>query len=137
MSQAKALESWRPPAHAGMAIGCLTTTYGVNMDLLHKHALGDFWPSKPILKMRMKNSFFTSPLKKLRPNAEAIICYFDGAHGRTGIPSWRLDVVSVRDVTFHPKVSLLVWEKHIRIIVGSNNLTNDGYRSQPRTRCGA
>ena len=128
MSQAKALESWRPPAHAGMAIGCLTTTYGVNMDLLHKHALGGFLAVEADPEDEDEEFLFHIAFEEAAAQCEAIICYVDGAHVEPSIPSWRLDVVPVREVTFHPKVSLLVWEKHIRILVGSNNLTNDGYR---------
>lgn len=128
MSKAKALESWRPPANAGMAIGCLTTTYGVNMDLLHKHALGGFLAVDADPEDADEEFLFHIAFEEAAAQCEAIICYVDGAHVESSIPSWRLDVVPVREVTFHPKISLLVWEKHIRILVGSNNLTNDGYR---------
>jgi hypothetical protein len=37
------------------------------------------------------------------------------------------DVLLVRARTFHPKLALLVYEKHARLLVGSCNLTRGGY----------
>ena len=126
MSKAKVLEWWRPPADAGMPIGCLTTTYGVDMDLLHKHALGGFLdiqadPDEEELQ-------FHIAFEEAAVQCDALVLFVDGAHVQSSIPSWRLDVVPVRRTTMHAKVTLLIWAKHIRILVGSNNLTNDGYR---------
>ena len=54
-------------------------------------------------------------------------CGLLGRWTRSGdIPSWRLDVPS--GALSFTEVTLLAWSNHVRIVVGSHNLTNDGYR---------
>ena len=126
MSQAKALEWWRPPTGAGQALGCLTTTFGVDMDLLHKHALGGFLDIEA--DPEDEEFMYLAAFEEAAAQCEALVVFLDGGHVQASIPSWRLDVVPVRSVVLHAKVTLLAWANHVRIVVGSHNMTNDGYR---------
>jgi len=51
------------------------------------------------------------------------------ADARMRRPGRRLpyDLLLIRSRTFHPKLALLVYEKHARLLVGSCNLTRGGY----------
>jgi len=43
---------------------------------------------------------------------------------------WDILPVGVRGGLLHAKVTLLVWEQLVRVMIGSANLTPAGYRSQ-------
>ena len=130
MSQAKALESWRPPAHAGMGIGCLTTTYGVNMDLLHKHALGGFLAVEADPEDEDEEFLFHIAFEEAAAQCEAIICYVDGARKPASPVGAGRGTGARGDLP--PKVSR--WcGRSIRILVGPT-AHNDGYRAT-ETRC--
>ena len=94
MSQAKALEWWRPPTGAGQALGCLTTTFGVDMDLLHKHALGGFLDIEA--DPEDEEFMYLAAFEEAAAQCEALVVFLDGGHVQASIPSWRLDVVPVR-----------------------------------------
>ena len=99
--------------------------FGVDMDLLHKHALGGLdIEADP----EDEEFMYLAAFEEAAAQCEALVVFLDGGHVQASIPSWRLDVVPVRSVVLHAKVTLLAWANHVRIVVGSHNMTNDGYR---------
>ena len=122
MSQAKALEWWRPPTGAGQALGCLTTTFGVDMDLLHKHALGGFLD----IEADPEDEEFMYLLKKGATKRLWFSWTVDTFRRASLHGGWMLSLCAC--VVLHAKVTLLAWANHVRIVVGSHNMTNDGYR---------
>jgi len=120
------LDLWRPPQHAGEAIGCLATTFTFDPALFDEQCLGRFLEieSEPD---REDLAFLLERESRLGGVYAGVIV----DHRQAGVEhSLRWDVLRLRLRTGkqHAKLSLLVWKNHIRIIVASANLTEAGYR---------
>ena len=120
------LDLWRPPQHAGDAIGCLATTYTFDPALFDEQCLGRFLDieSEPD---REDLAFLLERESRLGGVYAGVLV----DHRQAGVEhSLRWDVLRVRPKMGkqHAKLSLLVWTNHVRIIVASANLTESGYR---------
>ncbi|MGE3491262.1 MAG: hypothetical protein AB7N29_14745 [Vicinamibacterales bacterium] len=121
------LDLWRPPKDAGDPVGCLATTYTFATGLFDEQCLARFLDieSEP---NREDLSFLLEREHRLGPIYAGVL--IDDT--RAGVEhSYRWDVlpVSIRGGKQHAKLSLLAWQNHVRIIVTSANLTDQGYRS--------
>jgi hypothetical protein len=121
------LDLWRPPQGAGEPIGCLTTTYTFSPTMFDEECLGRFLQidSDP---GREDLPFFLEKESRLGEVYAGVIV----DHTQAGVEhSLRWDVLSVRipGGKQHAKLSLLSWQRCIRLIVASANLTEPGYRS--------
>jgi len=120
------LDLWRPPQDAGEPIGCLATTYTFAPGLFDEQCLARFLDidSEP---NREDLAFLLEREDRLgRVYAGVLV-----DHSQAGVEhSLRWDVLPVRvpSAKQHAKLSLLVWQRHVRIIVASANLTEPGYR---------
>jgi hypothetical protein len=121
------LECWEKPADAGHPIGCLATTFTFSPLLFEEECLSRFLGMEsdahedgPVYVIEREEK-----LRAIRCAAVLV----DQNHCR-GPRSLRWDLLSARVPRgiFHAKVSLLVWTNRIRILVGSANLTEPGYR---------
>ena len=120
------LELWRPPFNAGEPIGCLATTYTFTPGLFDESCLGRFLDieSEP---NREDLAFLVEREHRLGSVYAGVLV----DHTQAGVKhSLRWDVlpVRVRAGKQHAKVTLLAWSHHVRVIVGSANLTEQGYR---------
>jgi hypothetical protein len=121
------LDLWRPPQDAGDPIGCLATTYTFSPGLFDEQCLGRFLeidsePSREDLAFRLERESLLGSVY--------VGVLVD--HTQAGVEhSLRWDVlpVRIRNGKQHAKLSMLVWSRHIRIIVSSANLTEPGYRT--------
>lgn len=121
------LELWRPPQHAGDAIGCLATTYTFQPALFDEQCLARFLDieSEPD---REDLAYLLERESRLEGVYAGVLVDYTQA----GVEhSLRWDVLPVRIWAGkqHAKISLLVWERHVRLIISSANLTEPGYRS--------
>jgi len=121
------LDLWRPPKGAGEAVGCLSSTYTFAPGLFDEQCLARFLEieSEP---NREDLAFLLEREDRLGPVYAGVLV----DHTQSGVEhSYRWDVlpVSIRAGKQHAKLSLLVWNRHARIIVASANLTEQGYRS--------
>ena len=120
------LELWRPPEKAGEPIGCIATTYTFDPGLFDERCLGSF--------LEIESEPDREDLAFLLERENRLGSVYAGVlvdHTQAGVPhSLRWDVlpVRVRAGKQHAKLSLLAWSRHIRIIVASANLTEQGYR---------
>ena len=120
------LELWRPPENAGEPIGCLATTYTFDPGLFDEPCLGRF--------LEIESEPDREDLAFLLERENRLGSVYAGVlvdHTQAGVAhSLRWDVlpVRVRAGKQHAKLSLLAWSHHIRIIVASANLTEQGYR---------
>ena len=120
------LDLWRPPQHAGDAIGCLATTFTFHPGLFDEQCLGRF--------LEIESEPDREDLAFLLERESRLGGVYAGVlvdHRQAGVEhSLRWDVLRVRlrNAKQHAKLSLLVWRDHIRIIVASANLTESGYR---------
>jgi hypothetical protein len=121
------LELWRPPDDAGDAIGCLTSTYTFSPELFDEQCLGRF--------LAIDSDPDREDLAFLLERESRLDGVYAGVlvdHTQAGVQhSLRWDVLPVRVpmAKQHAKLTLLVWEKYVRIVVASANLSQAGYRS--------
>ena len=121
------LALWRPPQAAGDPVGCLATTFTFSPGLFDEQCLARFLEieSEP---NRENLAFLLERESRLGGiYAGALVDYT-----QAGVEhSLRWDVLPVRvsGGKQHAKLSLLAWTHHIRIIVASANLTEQGCRS--------
>lgn len=121
------LELWRPPQAAGDPIGCLATTFTFSPALFDEQCLARF--------LEIESEPNREDLAFLLERETRLGGVYAGVlvdQTRSGVEhSLRWDVlpVRIRGGKQHAKLSLLVWARHIRIIVSSANLTDPGYRT--------
>jgi hypothetical protein len=121
------LELWRPPVGAGDPIGCLATTFTFSPGLFDEQCLARFLSidSEPD---REDLAFLLERETRLGSTYAGVLVDYT----QSGVEhSLRWDVLPVRvpHAKQHAKLSLLAWTHHVRIIVASANLSEQGYRS--------
>ena len=123
----KLLDAWTAPPNAGDPVGCLATTFTFHSEFFEEQCLSRFARIEsdrdedgPVYLLEME--------EKLSQLACAAVLV--DQHHCKGSRSPRWDLLSVRPPggILHAKISLLHWAHHIRLIVASANLTEDGYR---------
>lgn len=125
-SRATLLELWRPPEDAGAALGCLATSYTFHPALFDEQCLARFLEieSEPD---REDLAFLLDREHRLGTTYAGVIV----DHTQAGVEhSFRWDILPARIPLGkqHAKLSLLMWDRCIRLIVSSANLTEQGYR---------
>jgi hypothetical protein len=121
------LELWKPPPHAGDPVGCLATTFTFAPGLFDEQCLARF--------LEIESEPNREDLAFLLERESRLGGVYAGVlvdHTQAGVEhSLRWDVLPVRipHRKQHAKVSILAWTSHVRVIVASANLTEQGYRS--------
>ena len=121
------LDLWRPPKDAGDPIGCLATTYTFAPGLFDEQCLARF--------LEIESEPNREDLAFLLERESRLGGVYAGVlvdQTQAGVEhSYRWDVlpVRIRGGKQHAKLSLLVWDRCVRIIVSSANLTEQGYRT--------
>lgn len=121
------LDLWRPPQGAGDPIGCLATTYTFAPGLFDEQCLARFLEieSEP---NREDLAFLLERESRLGGIYAGVLVDYTQA----GVEhSLRWDVLPVRIPRGkqHAKLSLLSWDRGVRIVVTSANLSESGYRT--------
>jgi len=123
----KLLDYWVAPDDAGAPIGCLVTSFTFSPIFFEEECLSRFLSleSDP-------NEDGPVYLVEREEKLSQVICataLVDQNHCK-GSRSLRWDMLPVRlrGGVQHAKISLLYWKECVRIIIGSANLTEDGYR---------
>lgn len=124
----KLLDAWEAPEGAGDPVGCVATSFTFSPAFFEEECLARFLhlESDPTEDGPV---YLVEREEKLAQVACAA-ALVDQHHCR-GSRSLRWDLLAARmpsRVLLHAKVSLLYWSKWLRIIIGSANLTEDGYR---------
>ena len=124
---ARLLDLWSPPDGSGCAVGCITTTYTFDAAHFEEQCLARF--------VAMETSPDESAKAYLIEREEKFSQVFcsvlvDQNHARaTRSLRWHLLPVRIPGAIQHAKLTLLLWEKHLRVLVGSANLTAPAYRT--------
>lgn len=126
-AQRRLLDVWVGSPAFGEPKGCVATTYTFHAPFFEEHLLSRF--------LRIENDATEDArsyvIEREERLANAFACVLvDRAHVSTQRSlRWHLLPVTVEGGgIFHPKVAILVWEKTVRLIVASANLTEPGYR---------
>lgn len=122
----KLLEYWEAPDGSGEPIGCVATTFTFSPAFFEEECLGRF------LKMETDASedgplYLVEREEKLSQVVCAAVLV--DQHNCKGARSLRWDLHPARlNGLLHAKISLLCWSDWVRLIIGSANITEDGYR---------
>lgn len=124
---AKFLDAWTAPEDAGDPIGCLATTFTFDPAFFEEECLGRF-----LMLETDAGEDGAAYLIEREEKLAQVVCaavLVDQHHCR-GARSLRWDLFPARSKAgiFHAKISLLQWSNRIRLMIGSANLTPDGYR---------
>ena len=121
------LDAWAPPTNAGDPIGCIATSFTFDPVFFEEQCLGRFLrlDSDPNSDGRIHLIEREEKMAQLTC-ATAIV----DQHHCKGFRSLRWDLLSARPARsiLHAKITLLYWTNCLRLILGSANLTEDGYR---------
>ncbi|MEO8085548.1 MAG: hypothetical protein ABI763_01940 [Bacteroidota bacterium] len=123
----KLLDAWSPPQDAGEPVGFIATTFTFGASFFEEDCLSAFLqlesdPDSEAL------SYIIEREEKLN-KVECAMVLADQHHCKVSRNiRWDLLPVRLPRGIQHAKVSLLFWTKCIRIIIGSANLTSEGYR---------
>ena len=123
----KPLDLWEAPNGAGEPLVCIATSFTFDATFFETECLGRFLQMDTHPSESESVGYLIEREEKL---ASAIVSVLvDRRHAREK-ESLRWDVlgVIVPKAIQHSKVSLLAWGNHVRVIIGSGNLTKPGYR---------
>jgi hypothetical protein len=123
---------WSPPHGAGQPLACVATTYTFHARLFE----GDLLPRFLGLKFDATESerpFFVEREQALGTTRAVVLV--DQGHVDPSQATLRWDQLAVRvpGGVQHAKVTLLAWERWVRLMIGSANLTGTGYRRNRET----
>lgn len=123
----KALSLWEPPKGAGEPRACIASTFTFRADFFETECLGRFLGMDTHPTESNEVSYMVECEEKLAAARVAVLV--DRRHAREK-ESLRWDALGVLlpGAIQHSKISLLTWANHVRVIVGSGNLTEPGYR---------
>jgi hypothetical protein len=123
----KPLDLWQAPEDAGEPLICLATTFTFDAQFFEVECLGRFIQMDTHPSETEAVGYLIEREEKL---ASVRACVFaDRRHARAK-ESLRWDVlpVVVPRAAQHAKISILCWADRVRVIIGSGNLTEPGYR---------
>src|SRR3954468_13748041 len=125
-----------PPGEGFVLESLVSTTYQVDFDFLEEELLAAaLGVRSPVSRLRA----FRSDLEKRLQKAEVSVLYDLGGCERLARLSPRIDAIPIAARKLHSKISLLMWvregraaglptDRRIRLVVGSANLTRQGFR---------
>jgi hypothetical protein len=120
---------WCPPNEAGEPETCVASTFEFDASFFEDELLPRFLGRK-FDRAENAPTFCIEREEKLRQTNTAVLVDIHKVDPKQTTLSWDQNRVAVPGVQAiqHAKIVLLVWEKWIRLIVGSANLTPAGYR---------
>lgn len=120
------LEAWVPPDAAGEPIGCVATTFTFDPVFFEEHCLARF--------LRLETdpredgaAYLIEREEKLAQTTVTVLVDRSTADGSAS-PRWDVLAARVPGGILHAKISVLGWHGYIRVLTGSANLTEPGYR---------
>ncbi len=127
LTQCSMLSCWSPPEAAGAPIGVLATTFTLDTALFEEECLARFADvqSDPLRDGALYRIEREEKLASLK--CATVIADIHHCAGRRSL-RWDLLAARPKVGVMHAKIGMLGWENHVRIIISSANLTNDGYR---------
>ncbi|WP_149752574.1 phosphatidylserine/phosphatidylglycerophosphate/cardiolipin synthase family protein [Rubripirellula obstinata] len=120
------MDAWVPPENAGDPIGVLATSFTFDAAFFEEECLASFLGLETNPTDDGPAYLIEREDKLARLQCASVLV---DAHHCRGSRSLRWDLLPARLPGIqHAKVSLLVWSNHVRLMIGSANLTEDGYR---------
>ena len=121
------LDAWKPPEGAGYPIGCVATSFTFSNVFFEEECICRFLQMQS--DAAQDGPAYIIEREEKLSEVQCISVMVDSCHCK-GNRSLRWDLLSARvpGAILHAKISLLKWSNCVRVIVGSANLTEDGYR---------
>jgi len=122
------LNLWSPEADFGPAIGCVATTFTLDAGHFEEQCLARFI-SMETDAAESARAYLIEREEKL---SQVFACVLVDQRHAQNQRSLRWHLLPIRlpgSAIQHAKVSLLVWDRHLRIVIASANLTPAGYRT--------
>jgi len=125
----KLLDYWLPPEGVGRCIGCVATSFTFDPDFFESECLSRFLGLDAIRgeNKEMDLSVLIQQEERLAETRVSVVVDRSEV-GQARSLRWDVLPVGLRTGVQHAKVAVLVWERLVRVIVTSANLTESGYR---------
>lgn len=123
----KALDLWQAPHGAGEPLICIATTYTFDPTFFETECVGRFLQMEAHPSESASVAYLIEREEKLA--GARVHALVDRRHARDK-ESLRWDIIGVLvpSAVQHAKLAILAWNDHVRLIIGSGNLTESGYR---------
>lgn len=130
MTELRLLDLWTAPDNAGVPMACLTTTYTFEPAFFEEDCLSRFLslPSLPSEGDQITRAVAEFEAEERQRDVQVSVLVDRTFSADKRSLGWDILPVAVRGGCFHPKVTLLLWERFMRVTVSSANLTVAGYR---------
>lgn len=124
------LDAWIPPSSAGAPVGCLATSYTFDSVFFEEQCLARFAGIRTgATDEAHLHAYLVEREERLSQIKTVVLVDKDHCRGPRS-PRW--DLLCARGGTkggiLHAKMSLLIWAKHVRLVIASANITPSGYR---------
>ena len=126
-TRVRLLDLWAGEEAFGQPLGCVTTTFTFDAEFFEEQCLARFLSIQSNPNETAK-AYLVEREEKL---SQCFACVLvDRSHSAPDRSlRWNLlPVILPSSGVLHAKLTILVWEKHIRVLIGSANLTEQGYR---------
>ena len=126
------LDFWQKPADAGAPVALLATTFALEPDFFEQNCLARFLEVSSVDEDTgsIEDIVASVELHELLQNVRVTVLADRSAPVQRTSLLWDLLSCKVDGGLLHAKVTVLIWEKATRVILGSANLTAAGYRRQ-------
>ncbi|MDA2934243.1 phospholipase D-like domain-containing protein [Acidobacteria bacterium AH-259-D05] len=125
----KLLDYWLPQEGSGRAIACLAVSYTFDPDFFEGDCLARFLGLDSRRDEGDDLAFLIDQEERLAETRVSVLV--DRSYNPEGRSlRWDILPVAVRGGVQHAKVAILIWDRLIRCLIGSANLTEAGYRNQ-------
>lgn len=122
------LNLWSPEADFGPAIGCVATSFTLDAGHFEEQCLARFI-SMETDPGESARAYLIEREDKLSQVFAGVLVDQRHAKNQRSL-RWHLLPIRLPGLAIqHSKLSLLLWERHLRIVIGSANLTAAGYRT--------
>lgn len=127
----KLLDHWLPPEGVGKPLGCLATTFTFDPDFFESECIARFvgLDSKRGEGDDISDLAFLIDQEEKLSETRVGVVVDRSYNAEARSLRWDILPVGIPGGIQHSKVTLLVWERLVRLVVGSANLTPAGYRS--------
>jgi len=126
------LDFWQKPAHAGEPVALFATTFALEPDFFERNCLARFLEVSSVNEDTgsVDDIVAAIELHESLQKASVTVLADRSAPVQRSSLLWDLLSCKVTGGLLHAKVSVLLWERATRVILGSANLTAAGYRRQ-------
>lgn len=128
----KMLDHWLAKEGAGQPLACLATSFTFEADFFAEDCLSRFLSISTRDPEGASGLDIVGMLEEEERLAETQVCVLVDRSCQPEARNLRWDLIPVRVPRglLHAKVAVLIWERTMRVIIGSANLTRAGYRHQ-------